>query len=330
MEVQCNAGESYILKTDTEIIIDFDEVIELEKLLHNPLPEDWQSLKVIIRPVHHNIVLTIGASDSGKTTLIKYLALNLPKNKHSVGIIDLDVGQNSIGIPGTINFGDFKSSGTSLVSSRYFGFLSPAGNSGNYLSLIKEFFNKIISFEYDWIFIDTSGYIQTKEALEIIRGIINISNPQFTILLGQEAKKLINNLPTRNVIYHFVSSAIEGIKKEKTPELRRKKRSERFREYFKNANNRVLLIDNIDRILIYDHDKRIEIQERYQIMDFLASNKSELINLFISYTLEGSNIPNYAIIKEITAVNIILFLKVGVKLSKELTIEIGDIYLNRI
>ncbi len=64
------------------------------------LPE-WERAAeaVLARP---GVVMLLGASDSGKTTLGRILAEKLTAAGRTVGLVDGDVGQSSIGPPTTV------------------------------------------------------------------------------------------------------------------------------------------------------------------------------------------------------------------------------------
>lgn len=60
-------------------------------------------LETICTP-ENSTIMVLGGADTGKTTLIEYLA-DLLANKFSVGIVDCDTGQSHIGPPTTIAWG---------------------------------------------------------------------------------------------------------------------------------------------------------------------------------------------------------------------------------
>ena len=62
---------------------------------------DWE---VLLHKLLQNkgTALIIGATDSGKSTLAKYLVQKLVSQNINVCLIDSDVGQSSLGLPGTI------------------------------------------------------------------------------------------------------------------------------------------------------------------------------------------------------------------------------------
>ena len=52
---------------------------------------------------YKGVVLLLGDTDSGKSTLFRYLAQQLVSRGLSVALVDSDVGQSSLGLPGTIS-----------------------------------------------------------------------------------------------------------------------------------------------------------------------------------------------------------------------------------
>jgi len=67
----------------------------------HPEPE-WEELFRELRKLKGTALL-LGATDSGKSTLVKYLARRLVAETVKVSVIDSDVGQSSLGLPGTIS-----------------------------------------------------------------------------------------------------------------------------------------------------------------------------------------------------------------------------------
>jgi polynucleotide 5'-hydroxyl-kinase GRC3/NOL9 len=61
----------------------------------------WERL---IKVLHHRqgTVMLLGATDSGKTTLARYIVESLVTRRLTTALIDADVGQSGLGLPGTI------------------------------------------------------------------------------------------------------------------------------------------------------------------------------------------------------------------------------------
>ncbi len=53
-------------------------------------------------------VIVIGGVDSGKSTLVKYLVRKLVYGNRKVSLVDSDIGQSSLGLPGTISMKVFR------------------------------------------------------------------------------------------------------------------------------------------------------------------------------------------------------------------------------
>ncbi|MGE5300629.1 MAG: Clp1/GlmU family protein [Acidobacteriota bacterium] len=73
-----------------------------------PVPEPgWEALvgELISIP---GTVIVIGGVDSGKSTLVKYLVRRLVYEKGKVSLVDSDIGQSSLGLPGTISMKVFR------------------------------------------------------------------------------------------------------------------------------------------------------------------------------------------------------------------------------
>ncbi len=57
---------------------------------------------------HAGVVVFLGATDSGKSTLARYLTERFVSESRSVVLVDSDIGQSSLGLPGTIAMGLFR------------------------------------------------------------------------------------------------------------------------------------------------------------------------------------------------------------------------------
>src|SRR4030043_1280111 len=67
------------------------------------LPElEWEGLLEKLKQQRGTAIL-IGATDSGKSTLTKYLVEKLIRENINVSVVDADIGQSTLGLPGTIS-----------------------------------------------------------------------------------------------------------------------------------------------------------------------------------------------------------------------------------
>ena len=66
------------------------------------LPEPgWDRLLSALK-VHQGTVMLLGSTDSGKTTLARYIVESLVAGHLRTALIDADIGQSFIGLPGSI------------------------------------------------------------------------------------------------------------------------------------------------------------------------------------------------------------------------------------
>jgi len=72
-----------------------------------PEPE-WEGLLRGLLTLKGTAII-LGATDSGKSTLARYLIQGLITENVKVSLVDSDVGQSSLGLPGTISMKAFRS-----------------------------------------------------------------------------------------------------------------------------------------------------------------------------------------------------------------------------
>jgi polynucleotide 5'-hydroxyl-kinase GRC3/NOL9 len=147
-----------------------------------PGPE-WQTLLAIIMKLK-GAVMIVGATDSGKSTIARYLITQLVPEGIRVSLVDTDVGQTSLGLPGTISVKVF-SSGKDLEAFApekmfFVGTVNPATR----IPLIIRVTKTAVAGcreKSDVVLIDTSGLVSGKigEALKI--GKIRAINPEHII-----------------------------------------------------------------------------------------------------------------------------------------------------
>ena len=71
-----------------------------------PEPEWEHLLRELIR--HRGIALILGEVDSGKSTIARYLINRLVSKGITACLVDSDIGQSSLGLPGTVSMKVFR------------------------------------------------------------------------------------------------------------------------------------------------------------------------------------------------------------------------------
>ncbi len=166
----------------------------------------WQTCKdVLITP---GKVMVLGDTDTGKTEFCKSLVNKGLKKGYQVGVMDLDIGQSHVGPPGSLGFGIVTKRIRKLLSIQAtiihpVSALSPIRISERILVGIKNMLTKIPK-DIDFLVIDTTGYIRTKEALELKIQKIKLINPERIVLLEhtKELDELVKELDVSKV-YRF-------------------------------------------------------------------------------------------------------------------------------
>lgn len=146
-------------------------------------------------------IMIMGPTDCGKTYLChKILSFLLRRRISPVGFFDLDIGQSSIGPPGTIGYRLIRSvdelehlQDPPIIHLGFIGALTPYGNEGRVYSRIKDILR--------WtptnvkMVIDTTGYRNvTPEVIRLKCEKIKIISPDIVILISCSYDNLIRSL----------------------------------------------------------------------------------------------------------------------------------------
>jgi polynucleotide 5'-hydroxyl-kinase GRC3/NOL9 len=209
---------------------------------------EWEGLLSELKK-HSGTVLLLGATDSGKSTLVKYLARRLVAEKIRVSVIDSDVGQSSLGLPGTISMKVF--SREKDVEQYTFQKMSFVGttNPAKRIPLMIEMTKKMVDAgreKGDIILVDTTGLISGEIGRTLKIGKIRAIEPEDVIALQRHNElEHILRLIQHSVI-HRVCVSIAA--KCRDRENRMRYRQKKFLDYFDEKG--------ISEFVLYQHDAR--------------------------------------------------------------------------
>ena len=141
-------------------------------------------------------LFVIGASDSGKTTFLLFMLNFLIKKGKRVGMLDLDIGQSSIGPPTTVGFGIANKEVKVLTEIEpkklYFvGSVSPKGHLLQILIGAEKLIREVEKHRVDHLLVDTTGLVDGPVAEILKEGKIEIINPDFIILFEEKEEREI-------------------------------------------------------------------------------------------------------------------------------------------
>jgi polynucleotide 5'-hydroxyl-kinase GRC3/NOL9 len=183
-------------------------------------------------------VMLIGGTDSGKTTLLTFLANGLIERGLNVAIVDSDVGQKGILPPATVSLAfpevSFFSPSELTATAHYFvGTTSPGQHIGEMAVGVKRLVD-LAAEQSDVVLIDTTGFVDGPGA-EMKRLKAELVRPDLMVFLerGSELEALKRLLaPYGDVVSIRVSPRAREYSREERREVRR----EKWRTYFSGSS----------------------------------------------------------------------------------------------
>jgi polynucleotide 5'-hydroxyl-kinase GRC3/NOL9 len=200
------------------------------------VPETWLRL---LRDPLNGTVLLVGATDTGKSTLARWLLEKNRSRGRTAAWLDGDLGQSSLGIPGTLNIatGPAESSGAEERAAFFVGSNSPRGHMLPVLTGLCRLRDWARARGADPVFIDTSGLVAEESGGGALKEWeVELLLPTNVIAL-QRGRELVHLLaPWRRdprLKLHILPVAA-GVRR-RSPEQRAERRRTLFRRYFDRA-----------------------------------------------------------------------------------------------
>jgi polynucleotide 5'-hydroxyl-kinase GRC3/NOL9 len=192
------------------------------------------------------VVVVLGASDSGKTSLSRILAGIWTGGGRTVGLVDGDIGQSSIGPPATVGMAMFSAGrpipGFPVSPTIYFvGSSSPPGF---FLPLIlgtQALAQAAIAHGAEIVLVDTTGLIQGAVAASLKWHKLQALRPRHVLALqrAEELEPILRLVEGREDLeIHRLAVSSKAVRR--SPAARRAFREERFRQYFRSASRQDL------------------------------------------------------------------------------------------
>jgi len=210
-------------------------------------PKEWFNLIEDLKK-EKGIGIIIGETDTGKSTLTKFLIKTLCEEGLRVSLIDADIGQSFLGPPTTIGLMVFDSppEWNSIRSPKIFfvGSTSPENHFRIHLEGVKKMLKKAISYQSQIILIDTTGYISGEGGKELKKRKIDLISPKYIISIERSGElEALLNLYKDNPNYKIYRLLPSEKVKIRTIEERRRYRIKSFQEYFKDSSTMEIKID---------------------------------------------------------------------------------------
>jgi len=220
------------------------------KSLEIQAPREWHSVLDALEE-EKGIAILLGETDTGKSTLAKFLIFNLCQRGLKVALVDADIGQSFLGPPTTIGFSVFKSDPDWEVVLLppvifFVGSTTPEGYFPIHLKGVKRMVDKAPSHGAEVILVDTTGFILGEAGKELKRRKIDLLSPRFIIALqkSDEIEHVLGHYK-ENPLYKIIRLPLSDQVRPKSMEERRINRTNKFQDYFKHSVIQELAIENV-------------------------------------------------------------------------------------
>ncbi len=205
----------------------------------------WRALAASLRDRQaFRCVYVVGAVDTGKTTLCRYLRRVLSRYG-PVAYLSADPGQSTVGPPATV--------GLSLCAKRhhtrwlrFLGVTSPARCTPRMLNAVRELARLARRRGARWLLVDSCGFAIGKKGRAYQRRMIARLRPHEVVAIQRkdELEPLLRNLSeARRARLHRLTVARYVAVRNRV--MRRRYREERFRAYFRSAHEVVLRVNRL-------------------------------------------------------------------------------------
>jgi len=213
-------------------------------------PKDWFKILDALEE-GKGIAILLGGTDTGKSTLAKFLISHLCQRGLKVGLVDTDIGQSSLGPPATISLALFKShpDWDILLSPPeifFVGSTTPEGHFPIHLKGVKRMADKVSSYGPEVILVDTTGFVSGEAGRELKTRKIDLVSPRFILALQKDAEiEPILERYKENVLYKIYRVPLSEKVRSRSMEERRINRTNKFRDYFKYSVTQELAMEEV-------------------------------------------------------------------------------------
>jgi len=186
-------------------------------------------------------VFLLGAPDTGKTTLCKFLLEKALEKGLKVGYVDADVGQSTIGPPTTMGLSilEKKEDLEALTPFKlyFLGATSPAQWLLRSVVGLRKLMDKALESGVDFILIDTTGLVTGEVGFQLKFYEIEITNPTHLVAIerGGELEPILRAFERRPKPKQYVILPSEKVRRRDLTQ-RQHYREQKLSLYFKNSD----------------------------------------------------------------------------------------------
>jgi polynucleotide 5'-hydroxyl-kinase GRC3/NOL9 len=198
------------------------------------IPEpDWLPIIRQLRE-RRGITLVLGSTDSGKSSFARYLISALLSENIPLSLVDADIGQSSLGLPGTVCMKTFLSredvSNYCPDAMVFVGSLNPARKISSMVEGTKSLVEHVRYGGTGTVIVDTTGLITGETGQALKTGKMRAINPEYIVAIQRRGElEHILSLAKDCCIYRIGASKNA---RARTRESRIQYRTKKFLEYF--------------------------------------------------------------------------------------------------
>ena len=218
----------------------------------------WEDLLETLRR-EPGVALLLGATDTGKSTLARYLVAGLTATGLKVSLVDADMGQSALCLPGTVGVKLFRSP-ADLADYRcerfsFLGSASPARIIPRLLEATGRL-TELARSQAEVVLIDTTGLISGELGRGLKLAKIRVTFPDQIIALQrrEECEPILGQFD--EVVIHRLHPHPEA--RTRSQESRSRTRRERLATYFAEAGTEMLL--HGDEVELYRLGERVSLR----------------------------------------------------------------------
>lgn len=185
--------------------------------------------------------MVLGQTDSGKTSLVQLLAQYLVKRQRKVAVIDADIGQSTLGPPGTVGLSlmDIQTMQSEIIPVDYtvfVGAISPERCVNHFIQSVYRLYQISRHGSSEAAFIDTTGLVAGDLGVYLKSSLIKKIHPTVLIALqwDKELEPILEKFDGDKAIHVFCLKPYQDIRKKDWRE-RKERREKQFSDYFRGA-----------------------------------------------------------------------------------------------
>jgi len=208
--------------------------------------QSWRELLALLEnDPSWQIVFVLGPTDSGKTTLCRFLGQQLSQH-WATARVDCDPGQSVFGPPASLSVAWEPWDGSSLLALRFVGSTSPSRHLLQTLTGVKRLSERAFEEGAQKVVFDSCGYMDTGAGREFHFQTLDLVEPDHLVALqrGNEMESLLANF-TRRARPRLHRLATSTAAMGRSPVQRQFYRRQKFDRYFKDASPQMLPLDGM-------------------------------------------------------------------------------------